>query len=410
MAHPKRALIVGGSLCGLMTACLLRNDGWQVAVHERVPETLSGRGAGIMTHPELLEVLALCGCESGASVGIPISERVTFHRSGAVDERIDLAQLVTSWGRLFHLLRAQLAAAEYRSGMELARIEFAADSVRAHFTNGQVAEGDLLVATDGIRSTARAQLAPEVQPEYAGYVAWRGVVDEADLSPACRRDLFGRLSFHLPPGEQMLGYPIAGAADEIAPGRQRYNFVWYRAADRDTLADLLTDVGGRRHDLSIPPPLIRPEWIARTRADAERLLSPQFAEVVRAAPQPFFQPIYDVESARLAFGRATLAGDAAFVARPHIGMGVTKAAVDALALANALRSGASVEEALLEYQTGRLRAGRAAVARARELGAYMEAGSPAASGAASVARVPTARSILRETATPEGLWGPIECA
>lgn len=409
MAHTKRALIVGGSLCGLMTACLLRNDGWQVVVHERVPETLSGRGAGIMTHPELLEVMTLCGCDTGASVGIPISERVAFRGTGEVAERYELAQLVTSWGRLFRLLRAQLSASEYRSGMELVRIESDVETVRAHFANGEAAEGDLLVATDGIRSTARAQLAPSVQPRYAGYVAWRGVVDESELSASARRDLFGRLAFHLPPGEQMLGYPIAGTADEVTPGQQRYNFVWYRAADRDTLADLLTDGHGRRHDVSIPPPLIRPEWIDRTRADAQRLLSPQFAEVVRATPQPFFQPIYDVESTQLAFGRVTLAGDAAFVARPHIGMGVTKAAVDALALANALRSAGSIEEALARYETARLRAGRAAVARARELGAYMEAAVATPSRSARESRVPSSRSILRETAVPEGLWGPIEC-
>jgi 2-polyprenyl-6-methoxyphenol hydroxylase-like FAD-dependent oxidoreductase len=43
-------------------------------------------------------------------------------------------------------------------------------------------KADLLVAADGFRSSIRGLLLPEVQPEYAGYVAWRGVVQESDLS------------------------------------------------------------------------------------------------------------------------------------------------------------------------------------------------------------------------------------
>ena len=53
--------------------------------------------------------------------------------------------------------------------------------------------------------------------------------------------------------------------------------------------------------------------------------------------QPFLQPIYDLDSPRMAFGRVALLGDAAFVARPHVGMGVTKAGDDAMALAQRWR-------------------------------------------------------------------------
>ncbi len=55
------------------------------------------------------------------------------------------------------------------------------------------------------------------------------------------------------------------------------------------------------------------------------------------------QPIYDVESIRIAFGQVALLGDAAFVARPHVGIGVLKAAQDARALAAAVGRGDSSE-------------------------------------------------------------------
>ena len=53
--------------------------------------------------------------------------------------------------------------------------------------------------------------------------------------------------------------------------------------------------------------------------------------------EPVLQPIYDLETPRMAFGRVAIIGDAAFVARPHVGAGVSKAADDAAALADALR-------------------------------------------------------------------------
>jgi 2-polyprenyl-6-methoxyphenol hydroxylase-like FAD-dependent oxidoreductase len=75
----------------------------------------------------------------------------------------------------------------------------------------------------------------------------------------------------------------------------------------------------------------------------------------------------------MAFGRVALAGDAAFVARPHVGMGVTKGAGDAMALAESLvESGGDVPSALERYESRRLRFNAAVVAHGRELGAWLE--------------------------------------
>ena len=53
----RRAIIIGGSMSGLFSAAFLRQIGWQADVYERSPVELVGRGAGITTHPELLEAL-----------------------------------------------------------------------------------------------------------------------------------------------------------------------------------------------------------------------------------------------------------------------------------------------------------------------------------------------------------------
>jgi 2-polyprenyl-6-methoxyphenol hydroxylase-like FAD-dependent oxidoreductase len=108
------------------------------------------------------------------------------------------------------------------------------------------------------------------------------------------------------------------------------------------------------------------------REAARRLLAPQFAEIIEKTAQPFVQPIQDVMSTQVAFGRVALMGDAAFVARPHVGMGVTKAAQDAMALSDAIRVHGASAAALQAYEALRLPAGQAVVQRARELGAYMQ--------------------------------------
>ena len=106
---------------------------------------------------------------------------------------------------------------------------------------------------------------------------------------------------------------------------------------------------------------------------ARQLLAPQWAEVIDQTTQPFLQPIHDLLSDRIAFGRIALMGDAAFVARPHVGMGVTKAGDDALALARAITAHGATPAAMQAYEAERLAPGRAVVGRARQLGAYLEA-------------------------------------
>ena len=398
----KRAIVIGGSLGGLLAANLLHRTGWDVELYERVAQPLTGRGAGIVTHPELFRALERAGVVIDDTIGVEVQRRVTLGQQGEVVGERPLRQILTSWGRLFALLAEIFPVDRYRPGFALERIEQSSSGVTAVFANGARVSGDLLVGADGIRSTVRAQFLPAVKPAYAGYVAWRGLVDETSLSVATHEAIFEKFAFCLPPREQMLGYPVAGPHDSTRPGERRYNFVWYRPVDdQDELRGLCTDAAGRLHDVSIPPPLIRPEVVAGVRAAAKQLLAPQFAEIVHKTERPFFQPIFDVESPRLVFDRVVLLGDAAFVARPHCGMGVTKAGSDAVALADALQdAGADLSSALAVYERQRVAAGNIIIAHARHLGAYMQAQLRSAQEREMAERYRTPEAVMRETAVP----------
>ena len=110
LAKGKRALVVGGSMSGLLAALALEQHGWRADVFERVAEPLAGRGAGIVAQPELKAVLHKL--RLGADrLGIEVATRVMFARDGGMTHRVPIAQTMTAWDRVFHLLKAALPSA-----------------------------------------------------------------------------------------------------------------------------------------------------------------------------------------------------------------------------------------------------------------------------------------------------------
>ena len=150
--------------------------------------------------------------------------------------------------------------------------------------------------------------------------------------------------------------------------------MWFRPAPEAELAQLCTDASGQRHGVSIPPPLIRPELIDEVKAAAAIRFAPQLAALTRATAQIILQPIFDLESPRIAFGRVALLGDAAFVARPHVATGVMKAALDAQSLVDAIEAGGGDWAAALQrYDRERRPFGSWLVERGRHIGASIMA-------------------------------------
>lgn len=399
MNQEKSAIIVGGSLGGLLAANILHRAGWDVQVYERVAEELEGRGAGIVTHPELMTALEMAGVVVDDTIGIQVQERVTLNQDGSVCQKQTLPQILTAWGRLYSLLKAAFPSERYHNGKQLVTFSQDNECVTASFADGSTATAALLVAADGVRSIVRTTLLPSSKPQYAGYVAWRGLVEESALSSRTLTELFPYFAFGLPPQEQMIAYPVAGKNNSVKPGTRRFNFVWYRPANESTtLKDLTTDASGKVWSDGIPPPLIRPSVLSDARKAAHEVLAPQFAEVVEKTESLFFQPIFDLESSEVAFGRVALLGDAAFVARPHCGMGVTKAGGDAVALIQALTASPSVPSALKVYEAERRTVGAFIVEHARALGAYMQAQLLTEHERKMAERHRSTEAVMRETA------------
>jgi 2-polyprenyl-6-methoxyphenol hydroxylase-like FAD-dependent oxidoreductase len=366
----RRAVIIGGSMSGLFSAAFLRQIGWNVDVYERSKVELVGRGAGITGHPELFDALKASGAGT-ARLGIEVRKRIAIDREGRITDERPLRQILTSWDRLQRLLRATIDPAHYHLGWNFERVEQDGTGVRVYFSGGRTEQADIIIGSDGVRSSVRGQMAPQVQPIYAGYYIWRGAPNEADLDPETLRTIYPLFTFYLPKQQQVITYPIAGFDDDLTPGKRRFNFIWYRVADASRLREMNVDANGVQHEYSVPPPLIRKDLIAQMRKEAREILPPPLLDAVLKIKQPFITPIYDFTAPSIVFGRVAMVGDAAVNARPHMGFGMAKAATDAQALAKHLDAHDDIDAALKAYNDERQPIGNTIVLHGRKLGCHL---------------------------------------
>jgi 2,6-dihydroxypyridine 3-monooxygenase len=360
--------VVGGSLGGLITACLLADAGHAVVVYERSPSELEERGAGIGFLPATYRYLVERASINLDAIAVSTGHIRYLARDGSVVHDDAHHYLFSSWNTVYREMLGCFDRGAYRLSHELTDVEL--DPLTLGFANGTVVRPDLAVFADGVGSTARAALLPGCVPQYAGYVAWRGVVPETELSSATRAALDDAITYFVHANSHLLVYPIPGRDGSVTPGERLINIVWYRNyLAGDDLDDLLLDAHGTRRTVSIPPGALRPDHVAEARAVAAARLPGPIAEAVQAVAEPFVQVVLDLGVPQMAFGRACLLGDAAFVVRPHAAAGTAKAADDAWALCDSLADhGDDVVAALAEWEPGRLDLGRSLLGRTRAIG------------------------------------------
>ncbi len=364
-----RVLIAGGSIGGLTAGVLLSELGCRVDIFERSDAALQDRGAGIVVLPITERYFVERG---GADdrVSLELTNWTYVDRTGAVISADPDHFHFSGWSTIYRALLDAFSPDRYHYGAEMVGFDVRADGVTLHLADGRRVEGDLLICADGLNSRGRSMLLPDVQPRYAGYVAWRGVTRESSLSPRARSDLADSMIYQVLDPGHVLVYAIPDSAGRIDPPHRIMNFVWYRNYPEGGPFDqLMTGRDGVRRTGTMPPGTIAEHLVAETRELARRTLAPTLAEVVLGCDQPMIQAIFDLESPHMAFDRVCLIGDAAFGLRPHVAAGQAKACADAWALRDALvEADGDVVAALALWEPRQLELGLRALRRTQEMG------------------------------------------
>src|SRR5258707_3672931 len=209
-----KVVVVGGGIGGLFAANALIAGGFDVAVYEQTP-ALGEIGAGVFLTPNSVRQLQRVGLgpsveKLGARVG---AGSHYFRHDGAPIAPVQVTDS-SGWNATFGMHRADLVemlakalpAGVVHTGHRGAGFEPIGDIARVSFADGGVAEGDIVIAADGIHSELRHHVAPPSRPVFHGSVAYRGVLPHT-LIPHWPTDAWQMWLGHTRPSPTLPGRP-----------------------------------------------------------------------------------------------------------------------------------------------------------------------------------------------------------
>ena len=336
-----KIVIAGGSIAGLAAALTLDCIGHDVEIYERSPTPLRGQGGGVAVLRRMMAFLEQHGHHCREMISVPTHRRRWIDRDGVVVRDEPEMLPFSSWDAVYRSLCSTLPPGRIHYGRAITGFEQDADGVDVCIDDQRV-RADVLLAADGTASGLRARIFPDYAPSFAGYIAWRGIVDEADFEAEAIAALVENMTLHKAPGELFMAFLIPALDGSLEPGARRFNWLWYRnETDSNALSRHLTDQAGHVHHASIHPGHLADDSVATLKQLASERLPAVFTQLVLATRAPFIQAIFDALSPDFVNGRVALIGDAACTVRPHTASGTSKAASDAVSLAQSLPADAA---------------------------------------------------------------------
>lgn len=345
--------VIGGSIAGCAAATALSRAGCDVAVFERSSRGLMDRGSGIAIPGSLRADLMDKAYLPQDFPNWEMKTRWWQFPDGTPDGRRLWTQttpaFANNWGNLWRALRQNVPDDIYHEGWKLLDFDETEAGVAVRFQNQETQTFDLLVGADGYHSKVRKKMHPRAQPEYAGYVLWRGNYPEAEVGNTRLVEAIDKdnawLTVPFEGGHGVL-YLIPDFDGSNTPGLRRVNWAVYAPCPQAQPLDGVE---------SVPPGAVAKAAFAEFHA----LLDEKFPSAIRDLiahsqhKDVSIQPIYDSIVDTYVSNRTLLIGDAGTMTRPHTATGATKALEDALALEDLAGQVGQLSELLSRYDAQR---------------------------------------------------------
>jgi 2-polyprenyl-6-methoxyphenol hydroxylase-like FAD-dependent oxidoreductase len=333
MSKKKDYAIIGAGIGGLTLAVALRRKGIPVTVYETAPR-LKPLGAGLGLAGNAMKAFAEIGLDKEIMRVSHVLEQVSILNPRGKPLMItDSKRISRTYGvannftvhraDLHEVLLSELPKDCVKLDKALVDLTQSNDGVTLKFKDGTAADVGYVVGADGIHSVVRRHFLPNVTPRYAGYTAYRAVVENPgpDFNYSLTSETWG-----------------AGARFGIVPmtNNRVYWFACVNATQNDALMRSLTPSDLLAYFGNFHSPV--PDLIRRT--SKESLL---WNDIIDLPP-----------IAKFAFGNVVLMGDAAHATTPNLGQGACMAIEDAVVLANMIGAAAAPEEAFMRFQEKRM--------------------------------------------------------
>lgn len=356
--------IVGGSLAGLTLALAGASRGMNVHVIERSLARVQG---GDSLSVDLAAISFTTGHDPRQQPALPV---VPAYRD----------RHLTTWPALYawlHERASKMAGITFQPGANVSSVTDLGDKVQIQLSDGTLYFADLVVGADGYHSVVRRAIAPtDPLARYAGYLVWRGLIEERVLERPVAWPSHGGLWIDFAEGYRLVAAVLPGRDGSLVPGQRQVTFAWFDAHQDDLLRrmDCLTEDGFIVGTLSRSKisPLTRIELLQRV---SEQWPEEWAAAVTAGIASPDVlsgAPIAEYLPERLAQGRIAIIGDAAHVVSPMTGRGFVTSVEDAEALARVLAESPPNEPisvALARYETARLPFVQGLVRQSRQISA-----------------------------------------
>lgn len=221
LALSRSIVIAGAGIGGLTAALSVAARGFRAVIIERA-EKLEEAGAGLQLSPNASRVLIDLGLEKDLApyVIAPDAISVNTSRTGRELTRIPLAGSAAKYGAPYWIIRrADLQSVllarvtnhhdiDLRLGCQYEDVASYAKGVTVVQRKGSARQQEpalALIGADGVWSTVRHQMYPDMQPQFSGRIAWRGTVEARQLP---REFNAKRVQLWMGPNAHIVAYPM----------------------------------------------------------------------------------------------------------------------------------------------------------------------------------------------------------